>query len=182
MRHRLIGCLFLLIFPGVLAAEPVRVVVAMTGTNQYSISLKTTVQARQNSLWAVLTDYDHHAGFLPYMTLSRVVETHPDYKVVKQAGQIRILFWTFTMHVLQQVREEPPRHMHFQAISGDFTHLEGDWMLTPSAGSAAITHLECQFLVQPRRRVPQWAVRLAARHYLATMVQRLQERAEERVQ
>jgi ribosome-associated toxin RatA of RatAB toxin-antitoxin module len=94
---------------------------------------------------------------------------------VEQHGRIRILFWTFKMRVTQQVTETPPTEMRFQAIAGDFQRLEGSWHLAALGDS---TQLSCEFLLQPKRQVPEWAVRFAARHYLTKMVQSLQIHAE----
>ena len=157
------------------AAAPVTVNVAIEGPNQFRVGLSAMVAAPRAAVWKVLTDYNHHAGILPYMSKSRVVVRNPTYITVEQEGKIRILFWTFTMRVTQQVTEVPPSKMRFRAIAGDFQRLEGTWHLR-SNGPA--TDLESQFLVQPKRYVPEWAVRFTARHYLAAMVRSLQYHAE----
>ena len=143
------------------------------GPNQHRIKLDTLIQAHIESVWAVLTDYNHHAEILPYLSKSIVLSSAP--LTVQQIGKIRVLFWTFTMHATQQIQEAPPVGMRFQAIAGDFKRLEGAWTLT-MAGST--TRLTCDFLVEPIRKVPAWAVRMAARRYLTKMVGSLQEQAE----
>jgi ribosome-associated toxin RatA of RatAB toxin-antitoxin module len=157
------------------AAVPVLVSVSTEGPNQFRVGLESTVRAPQKSVWNVLTDYDHHAQILPYMSKSRVVAKTSTSLTVEQEGRIRILFWTFTMRITQEVTEIPPTEMHFHAIAGDFERLEGTWHLSPNGGT---TDLRCQFLVQPKRHVPEWAVRFTARHYLAAMVLSLQRHAE----
>ncbi len=157
------------------AAAPVTVNVAIEGPNQFRVGLSAMVAAPRAAVWKVLTDYDHHAGILPYMSKSRVIHRGPTSATVEQEGKIRILFWTFTMRVTQQVTEVPPAEMHFRAIAGDFERLEGTWHLR-SDGPA--TELGSQFLVQPKRYVPEWAVRFTARHYLSAMVRSLQAHAE----
>jgi len=67
--------------------------------------------------------------------------------------------------------------MRFHAIDGDFQRLEGIWRLKPIQEG---TELSSDFLVEPKRRVPEWAVRFTAQHYLAAMVRSLERHAEER--
>jgi ribosome-associated toxin RatA of RatAB toxin-antitoxin module len=169
-----LGCL-LIISKLAYSSDPVRVGVETTGENVSAITLTTVIQARPESVWRWLTDYDHHTEFMPYMTKSRVRERQPDHLLIEQEGRIRILFWTFTMHVVQRVTESPPAVMRFLAVDGDFKRLEGEFELSP-AGEA--TNFRCRFIVEPRQRVPQWAVRIAAKHYLKAMVARLREKAE----
>ncbi len=148
--------------------------VTSNGPNQHRITLQTTLPAPPAAVWKVLTDYNHHAAILPYMSKSRIIRATSNEKTVEQEGKIHILFWTFKMQVTQRVTERPPDEMHFQAITGDFQRLEGTWHIV-SSGTA--TGLNCEFLVQPRRRVPEWAVRFAAKRYLTRMVASLAEHA-----
>jgi ribosome-associated toxin RatA of RatAB toxin-antitoxin module len=66
--------------------------------------------------------------------------------------------------------------LHFRAVAGDFKEMQGLWHLA-SAGTDRATHLTCDFAMQPRRNVPEWAVRFTARHYLKQMVAALADRA-----
>lgn len=142
------------------------------------ISLDTQVKSTEKTLWDLMTDFNHQAQFLPYMTLSEVIGKEGNNLLVNQAGTIHILFWSFTMRMKQRVTEDPPGHIHFQTIEGDFKKLEGDFHLSPGP-TASWTHLACQFEVEPKRYVPDWAVRMAARRYLRKMVHALAQRAEE---
>ena len=159
-------------------AQSVHVTVASLGDNTSLIELDTQVRASPKILWGLLTDYDHHAGLLPYMTKSRVISREPAFTVVDQEGTIRILFWSFTMKVRQKVSEEAPKHMHFEAVEGDFTRLGGDWTLGQLVMIPDGASLACRFTVRPKRRVPDWAVRMAARLYLKKMVHALAQAAE----
>jgi ribosome-associated toxin RatA of RatAB toxin-antitoxin module len=157
------------------AAASVDASVSKAGSNLYHIVLQTDSKAPPAAVWTVLTDYDHHAQYLPYLVRSQVVDHNTGDKVVEQEGRFRILFWTFTVRVRQKVRETPPTGFHFQAVDGDFIQLEGDWHLSP-AGQG--THVTSDFMVQPRRRVPLWAVKIAVSRYLAAMLKQMVVRAE----
>lgn len=163
---------------GPLAAEPVQVSVKTVAANASVITLDTDVQSTQVTLWKLLTDYNHLAQFLPYMSESVVVGKEGADLLVDQAGTIRILFWSFTMQMKERVTEDPPSQIHFKTIGGDFKRLEGDFHLNPGH-PASCTHLSCQFTVEPKRRVPDWAVRMAAQRYLRKMVHALAQKAEQ---
>ena len=174
-------CTLLLIslsIPSEALADPVQVGVQTMGDNLFRITLQTPIAAAQESVWTLLTDYDHHAGFLPYMTQSQIVATEGESQLIEQEGGIRILFWTFKMRVKQRVWEDAPSHMHFMAIEGDFDQLQGDFRLSVPSALSFQTILACDFTVKPKRRVPDWAVRMAAKHYLRKMVHVLAEKAE----
>ena len=74
----------------------------ITSAALFALAISSSALANE-----VKTDYDHHAGLLPYMTRSRLVAQEKAYKVVEQEGRLRILFWTFTMRIKQHVYEEP---------------------------------------------------------------------------
>lgn len=159
-------------------ADTIQVGVKTVGDNTSFVSLETDVTASQQSLWRWLTDYNHHAGFLPYVSKSQIIGKIGDDLLVDQAGTIKILFWSYTMKMKQRVTEVPPHRMHFQTVEGDFDRLEGDFFLTPRVSERPMTHLECGFTVKPKRHVPDWAVRMAAKHYLRKMVEVLAQKAE----
>jgi ribosome-associated toxin RatA of RatAB toxin-antitoxin module len=146
------------------------------GGNSFKVIIQAESSASVPSVWKVLTDYERHKDFLPYMTESKVVYQNPEYNVVDQAGKFRMLFWTFNIRVKQKTRESAPDSMRFQAVDGDFTQLDGHWRLAPRGAQG--TRLFCEFQVQPKRRVPGWAMRMVAKRYLGQMVSAICERAE----
>jgi ribosome-associated toxin RatA of RatAB toxin-antitoxin module len=173
------ACLGLcLLLPTTLQAESVQVTVKPIAANTSLIALDTDVNCGPEPLWKLLTDFNHQAQFLPYISKSEIVGKEGSDLLIDQAGTIRIFFWTFTMHMKQRVTEDPMKDMHFKTIEGDFKRLEGDFLIGPGR-PPSLTHLSCHFTVEPKRRVPDWAVRMAARLYLKKMVRVLAEKAEE---
>ena len=160
------------------AAGPVDVEVETVQDNTSLVTLTTDIDAGQESVWSLLTDYDHHAGFLPYIRKSHVTERDGEKQTVEQEGRIQIMLWSYTMRVTQRVWQDPPMHMHFNAIAGDFDVLQGDFYLSIPTALELKTHMVCEFIVKPKRRVPDWAVRMAAKHYLKKMVAVIGQRAE----
>jgi ribosome-associated toxin RatA of RatAB toxin-antitoxin module len=159
--------------------DPVEVGIETVQDNTSLITLDTMIHAGQESVWELLTDYNHHANFLPYLTKSHVVSQDGEKQVVEQEGRITILFWSFKMRAIQHIWEKVPSHMHFTAIDGDFDVLQGDFYLTTPTALELKTRLVCEFIVKPKRRVPDWAVRTAAKYYLKKMVAVIAKKAEE---
>lgn len=145
------------------------------GANRYEITLEAESQASADALWRVLIDYDHHADYLPYLTQSRRLSHHDKESLVEQRGRFRILFWTYSVWVKQIVWERSEGQIQFQTVQGDFKQLDGEWRILPNVSGA---RLQCSFIIEPRRRVPGWAVKIAAKYYLAAMMEKLVERAE----
>lgn len=151
--------------------------VAALGGNEFKISIRDDIRADPKTVWGVLTDYDHHADWLPFMTRSRVVTRLPDTLFVEQEGKIRVLIKTYTIRVKQQVWENASAgRMRFHAVEGDFKQLDGLWTVLPAAPGQ--TTLLCWFTMAPYRRAPEWAVKFIVKHYLSVMVRRLRDRAE----
>lgn len=158
------------------ASGPVKVSIEDLSDSHYRMDFETQVQASSSSVWGVLTDFDHHAQYLPHLNLSRIVEQNPDYSIVDEEGKVRYLFLTFGVRVKLKVIESPITQIQFQALEGDFALLSGVWTLSgPENGP---TRLDCSLTMQPRRHVPAWAVHWAARKYLGGMVKALAKRAE----
>ncbi len=160
----------------VLAASSVSVKVTSLGKNQFHLWVEADTKAPPERVWNVLTDYNHHAQFMPYIVKSQVVKEFSDSRVVEQEGRIRVLLKSYTIRVRQRVWEAPKIRVHFQAVDGDFHKLEGTWVLSPLANGP--TKIRCGFIMEPRRWVPAWAVRFVARVYLTRMVSNLLDKIE----
>jgi ribosome-associated toxin RatA of RatAB toxin-antitoxin module len=111
------------------------------------------------------------------MTLSHVVSHLPNTLYVEQEGRINVLVKTYTIHVKQQVWENPSAsRMRFHAVDGDFRKLDGLWTVLPSIEGHST--LVCWFNMQPYRRAPEWAVQFVVKRYLSAMIRHLRDQAE----
>jgi ribosome-associated toxin RatA of RatAB toxin-antitoxin module len=160
------------------AAATVSVTVTNTGPNEHRVVLESLIPASPQAVWKALTDYDHQAEFMPYLSKSRVTQTSSVDLMVEQEGKIRVLFWTFVLRVKQQVTRSPlSEPTRFHAVDGDFQRLDGSWRIQPGPADRGGSRLEFHFVVQPVRRVPGWAVWFVAQRYLSRMVKSLGEHA-----
>lgn len=79
--------------------------------------------------WAVLTDYDRLAEFIPGMQQSRVVSREGHEVVVDQSGEASLLFFTFPIQVRLAIEEQQFDRIESRAISGNFRELSGNYRL-----------------------------------------------------
>ncbi len=79
--------------------------------------------------WAVITDYNHLAEFIPYMRSSRVVQRDADGIVVEQTGVISYLFFRQPVQAQLAVVESPPRRVMARAVGGNLREMEGRYTL-----------------------------------------------------
>jgi ribosome-associated toxin RatA of RatAB toxin-antitoxin module len=85
--------------------------------------------------WAVLTDYDHYAGFISGLSESKVLDRNPDGVVIEQKGELGVMFFKQSVHTRMLVTELPPASVVSRGIDGSFKDLTGRYDLQP-AGSA----------------------------------------------
>lgn len=79
--------------------------------------------------WAVLTDYDRLAAFIPGMKESRVVSRKGNEVVVDQSGEASLLFLSFPIQVRLAIEEQPFERIESRAIAGNFRELGGSYHL-----------------------------------------------------
>ena len=82
-----------------------------------------------HTAWAVITDYDHLADFIPYMLSSRVVQRDADRIVIEQTGVFSFLFFRQPVQAQLAVVESPPRRVMARAVGGNLREMEGRYTL-----------------------------------------------------
>ena len=134
----------LLVTSCVAYAVPARLAMAetagvdITATHQgrrVAIGMRTTVAAPYGVIWGTLTDYDNTAQWITGMDSSVVLQRKPGGALVEQSGRADILFFSMKVNVVLEVDEQPPQRIGVKAVRGDFSHLEGEYRLTPVAGA-----------------------------------------------
>ena len=90
--------------------------------------------------WAVLSDYDHLAKFIPDMQSSRVVSREGNKLRVEQKGDVGFLFYREPVNVLLEVDEEPPRLIVARSISGNIKGLETRYELHSSGAGVQLDY------------------------------------------
>ena len=88
----------------------------------FEIEARSHIVADREIAWAVLTDYDGYADFVPGMTSSQRVGEHP--LRIEQHGEFGILFLIKHIYSTLNVREDPPSAIRFHAVEGNLRRLE----------------------------------------------------------
>ena len=89
------------------------------------------VDSTMENAWAVLTDYDNFAEFLPGVESSQIVEIKGDRKIFEQTNKIKTLIFSIKSRIKISTTESYPEQILFKAIDGDLETLNGEWRLEP---------------------------------------------------
>ncbi len=90
--------------------------------------------------WAVLTDYDRLAQFVPDMHESRLVSKPGQPHRVLQRGEKSWLILDAPFEVLMQMDEAPPSRIAFHQLSGTLRDMHGEWRLLPLKSGLRLTY------------------------------------------
>ena len=97
--------------------------------------------------WAVLTDYDHFANFLPGVESSQLLESSGSQRKFEQVNVIRIFPITHRERTVISAAETYPSKISFSQVEGDLKTLQGAWYITGAGSQVMITH---QVMIEPR--------------------------------
>jgi len=142
-----------------------------------TMSASAVMQVDPRIAWAVLTDYDHLAKFIPDMKSSRVVWREGNKLRVEQKGDVGFFFYKEPVNVTMEVLEEPPRRVTAHAIEGNIRALQTRYDLEPSDSGLKLDytgHFEPDFVIPPLIGMPL-VRRLIERRFRA-MVDEIQRR------
>lgn len=127
----LLSCLTALAQPGLAASSGIAdfEVRAMRNGETFDVEASAEFEAGVDLAWAVLTDYDRLAEFIPGMKESRVVSRNGNEVMVDQSGEASLLFLTFPIRVRLAIEEWPFERIESRAIAGNFRELDGSYHL-----------------------------------------------------
>jgi ribosome-associated toxin RatA of RatAB toxin-antitoxin module len=99
-----------------------------------------------DTAWAVLTDYNNFASFLPGIESSQLLSSDGDQRQFEQVNVIRIFPITHRERTVIAAVEDYPSKISFSMVDGDLKTLQGAWTITDAGSQAVITH---QVAVEP---------------------------------
>jgi ribosome-associated toxin RatA of RatAB toxin-antitoxin module len=99
-----------------------------------------------DTAWAVLTDYNNFANFLPGVESSRLLESNGDQRQFEQVNVVRIFPITHRERTVIAATESYPSKIAFSMVDGDLQKLQGAWTITGAGEQVMITH---QVVVEP---------------------------------
>ncbi|NJN86214.1 MAG: cyclase [Leptolyngbyaceae cyanobacterium SL_7_1] len=143
------------------------------------ISANIQIPAAMETVWQVLTDYNHLAEFIPNLTQSRQI-SHPHGGVrLEQVGAHSFLKFKFCARVVLDMVEQFPHRLTFQMVEGDFREFTGSWQLVPvGASEHPLTELRYTIQVLPPRTMPIGLIERCLQHNLAMNLTAIRQRVE----
>lgn len=108
--------------------------------NVIIVNVSFLVPATLTETWAVLTDYDHMADFLPYVEQSKVISGTNEQFLVEQNGKVFLGPFSFSYESIREVTLIPHQEIRYRLISGNFRKLNGQTQLISSGDETLIVH------------------------------------------
>ncbi|KAL1301200.1 hypothetical protein HN51_045845 [Arachis hypogaea] len=147
-----------------------------------TIKAEIFVNADTESLWNVLTDYEHLADFIPNLVCSgRIPCPYPGRIWLEQRGFQRAMYWHIEARVvldLQEfIRSAWDRELHFSMVDGDFKKFDGKWSVKSGTRSST-SILSYEVSVIPRFNSPAILLERIIRSDLPVNLRALAYRAE----
>ena len=118
--------------------------------NVFEIDAPSHIASNREIAWAVLTDYDGYAEFVPGMISSQRVGEQP--LRIKQHGEFGILFLIKHIYSTLDVHEDPPSSIRFKAVEGNLRRLETQVNIVQDGDATVLTYrstIEPDFWVPP---------------------------------
>ncbi len=104
--------------------EAIEVKVQVVGENVI-VDLSLVIPATRQQVWAVLTDFDHMAGFISNLKESRVLSTSADIIRIFQRGSAKYGPISFPFESMREMRLDPFDKIESHMISGNMRKMEG---------------------------------------------------------
>jgi carbon monoxide dehydrogenase subunit G len=105
-----------------------------------TVSAYAVMKVDPRVAWAVLSDYDHLAKFIPDMKSSRVVSRVGNVVRVEQKGDVGFFFYKEAVNMLLEVHEEPQTRITARGIEGNVRGLETRYDLQSSAAGVRLDY------------------------------------------
>lgn len=148
------------------AANVPQVEIETNGQGDYiTVTASAEMLVDSRTVWAVITDYNHLAEFIPYMLTSRVVQRDADRLLVEQTGEFNFLFFRQAVQTQLAVVESPQRRVMARAVSGNLREMEGRYTL--EILPAGTVRLSYSGRVVPDFAVPPVVGKIVVRNMLA---------------
>ncbi len=92
------------------------------------------VTGNMDTAWAVLTDYDNFAKFLPNVESNKILESRKDSKIMEQVSFQQVFLFTIKSRVKLAITESNRRRVDFKLQDSDqLVAMTGYWQLEPIA-------------------------------------------------
>jgi len=143
------------------------------GRSGSSFEVRATVDADASVelCYAVLTDFDRLADFIPGMQSSRIVSRPGEPLLLRQVGRTKVAFSEYSFDVTLAVAVDPPHEITFRRVAGNLQRMEGGWRL---AGDMTRCRIEYRADIEPGFWVPPLVGPLIMRSQVARQLEGLE--------
>lgn len=125
------------------------------GNGFFAVEASGFARASLPQAWAVMSDYDRLAEFVPDLVSSRVVSRTGAVVIVEQVSRIGIMLMSYVVHLRIRIEEQPMSSLDVSLVSGDMRHYALRWTLEPARqGEVDGTLLRFSGELEPRFFIP----------------------------
>ncbi|PZV12129.1 MAG: cyclase/dehydrase [Leptolyngbya sp.] len=139
---------------------------------------RVLITAPVDTVWKVLTDYNHFKNFLPGVVSSRILETNGNQTVFEQVNSVRVLLFTQKSRLVVAASNQYPKQIDFRLKEGDIKSLNGMWKLEPVSPSQVLVTQEVTF--DPGTSVPRGLAFNIYKNALADSLKAIKKETERR--
>jgi ribosome-associated toxin RatA of RatAB toxin-antitoxin module len=125
--------------PAFALEQPISIRTARDG-EFVTVSASVLMRVDPRVAWAVLSDYDHLARFIPDMKTSRVLSRDGNRLRVEQTGDVGFFFYREPVNVVMEVNEEPPHRITAKSVEGNVRGLETRYDLEASEAGVKLDY------------------------------------------
>ncbi|BDT66561.1 hypothetical protein os1_07240 [Comamonadaceae bacterium OS-1] len=90
--------------------------------------------------WAVLTDFEHMADFVPNLTSSQVTERSDTLVKVTQKGVAKYGFFSTPFESVREIHLDPPHEIRAHGVGGNILRMESRMQLEPEGSGTRLTY------------------------------------------
>lgn len=138
-----------------------------------TIHVRATIEADASIdlCYAVLTDFDRLADFIPGMVSSRIVSAPGEPLRLRQVGRSQFAFSEYTFDVTLAVELDAPREITFRSVAGNLQRMQGRWLV---AGDSAHCTIDYLAEIEPGFWVPPLIGPLLMRNQVSRQIEGLE--------
>ncbi len=143
----------------------------------FHVSATIEAAAPIDLCYAVLTDFDRLAEFIPGMQSSLIVSPPGEPLRLRQVGRTELPFSDYTFDVTLAVELDAPREIRFRRIAGNLQRMQGRWLVAGDANRCTIDYLA---EIEPGVWVPPLLGPLLMRSQVARQIEGLESEIDRR--
>lgn len=157
--------------------ETVTVTAEKLQGRQRRITAQISIPQAIETVWQVLTDYEHLADFIPNLAKSRRLPDEDGQIRIEQIGAQCLFNLKFCARVVLQMQEQFPQQIGFEMVEGDFKGFNGAWKLAEtSVDGQSGTLLTYELMVLPRLTMPIGLIEKRLCHDMAVNLSAIYQR------